>query len=93
MNRTLFRGAGRSAIASAVSRIVPTPEPSSLMPGPSNTESRCPPTTTVRSARPPGVSAITFAVCTSCWTMPWTLTVTVTPPGAWEACTSSKPVA
>ena len=34
----------------------------SLIPGPSGTESRWAPTTTVRSARPVGVSAMTFSV-------------------------------
>ena len=35
------------------------PEPSSLMPGPAGTESRCAPTTTTWSGSPPRVSAIT----------------------------------
>ena len=38
------------------------PLPLSLMPGPSGTESRWAPTTTIRSARPPGVSASTLNV-------------------------------
>ena len=56
------------------------PEPLSLMPGPASTESRCAPTTTVRSARPVGVSArrfedslLTIRACTA------TRTVTVAP--------------
>jgi hypothetical protein len=52
----------RFAIATATARSVAVPEPSSLMPGPSVTESRCAPTTTVRSARPPDVSASRFDV-------------------------------
>ena len=42
--------ASSSAISSAISRIVDVPEPLSLMPGPSSTESRWAPTTIVRSA-------------------------------------------
>ena len=38
------------------------PEPLSLMPGPCTTESRCAPTTTVRSGSPPAVSARMFSV-------------------------------
>ena len=41
------------------------PEPLSLMPGPSTTESRCAPTTTVSSALPCLVSAIRFLVLAS----------------------------
>ncbi len=51
-----------SAICTAVSSTVAVPVPLSLMPGPSWTESRCAPTTTVRSSRPVGVSAITLNV-------------------------------
>jgi len=47
---------------SAISRMAALPLPLSLIPGPSGTESRWAPTTTVRSARPPGESAITLLV-------------------------------
>ena len=54
------------------------PEPLSLMPGPASTESRWAPTTTVRSARPVGVSARTLddsVVMTRACTATRTLTV------------------
>jgi hypothetical protein len=54
-----------SLISSAISRIVDVPEPLSLMPGPSTTESRWAPTTVTSSALPAGVSASTFQVLAS----------------------------
>ena len=41
------------------------PLPLSLMPGPSGTESRWAPTTTIRFGSPPGQSAMTFLVVRS----------------------------
>src|SRR3954447_11441444 len=64
MKRTALRGLVL-AIASAISRIVPDPEPSSLTPGPSSTLSRCAPTTITLSSRP-GVCAITLRVGSDC---------------------------
>ena len=60
MKRTALRGLTFS-ICSAISRIVPEPEPLSLMPGPSSTPSRCAPTTITLSARP-DVCATTLRV-------------------------------
>ena len=60
--RSRLRGCpGRSAISSAISRIVEVPEPLSLMPGPSSTESRWAPITIVRPRRPSWLSAITLS--------------------------------
>ena len=64
-----------SESSSAISRIVEVPLPLSLMPGPSMTESRCAPTTTVFAASPFLESAITLLVgrisenvCANTWT-------------------------
>src|SRR5918998_48390 len=60
--RTRWRGfVSSSASLSAISSAVADPEPLSLMPGPSGTESRCAPTIKV-SFPPPGVSAMTLVV-------------------------------
>ena len=62
MNRTWLTGSmPSSAICSAVSSCAAEPEPLSLMPGPSITESRCAPDTTTRSVRPVVGRAITFS--------------------------------
>ena len=65
--RTALRS-WRSDIASAVSRMAAVPDPLSLMPGPSSTESRWAPTIRVRSVRPVEESAITLVVvrCSTC---------------------------
>ena len=57
-------GCGPSSSAASIS--VTTPLPLSFRPGPSATESRWAPAITMRSARPPGVSAITFSVRRRC---------------------------
>ena len=76
------RGVGpRSASRSASSRMVMVPDPLSLMPGPSMTESRCPPIMITWSGVAPGpdpsrspmtlaVSRSSFRVCTVRWTDP-----------------------
>jgi len=74
---------GSWAICSAISISVLVPEPLSLMPGPSSTESRCAPTTVVRSGLPVGVSAIRLSWDTSSVVVD-TLNVNVTGP----ACTA-----
>ena len=62
-NRMRLRGLrGSLAISSAISISVPVPEPLSLIPGPSSTESRWAPSTIVRSGSPASVSAIRL-----CW--------------------------
>ena len=63
MKRTWLVGLTLSlAICSASSICVAEPEPSSLMPGPSGTESRWAPEMIVRSVRPVVVSATTLRV-------------------------------
>ena len=78
-------------ICSAVSRMVAEPLPLSLMPGPSTTESRCAPTTTVRPLRPVGVSAITLYVGRVSLTVE-VVTLTTTSP-ALARFTNSSPAA
>ena len=61
MKRTLLRGF-TFVICSAISRIVAEPEPLSLIPGPTPTESRWAPTTITLFGSPLVVSAMTLVV-------------------------------
>jgi hypothetical protein len=61
MKRTLLRGL-TLVICSAISRITAEPDPLSLIPDPTPTESRCAPTTITLSGSPLWVSAITLWV-------------------------------
>ena len=83
MKRTWLVGLMPSlAICSATSICVAEPEPSSLMPGPSGTESRCAPEMIVRSVRPVVVSAITLRV----WSTRFASWPTSTPSRAGWSC-------
>ncbi len=59
-NRTALLTSGLSPSCTAVSSAAATPDPLSLMPGPSGTESRCAPTITTFSMEPVSVWAITL---------------------------------
>jgi hypothetical protein len=69
--------------SSAISRMVELPLPLSLMPGPSVTESRWAPTTSTRSALPPGESAITLLVALDSFSVLVKTRTTTSP--AWAA--------
>ena len=75
-NRTVASSSRPSAeTCRATSRIVAVPDPLSLMPGPSITESRCPPTMSTRDGSPAGVSArrlVVVAVTLRAFTARWT---------------------